>query len=211
MMVDENVKKAFSKVKEDMDLLKKELKSGKKAVSEQNKLLEALNSKIEVLLKDRGEKDEKSSFFDISRGNKGVDNNRQQSTINSQQWTTMIREAKQEAEVEKSVQTINQILTSRFDSLTDREFVVYITIYDLEKEKRDVYYVDIALRLKITESSVRSHVAHLLNKKVPLTRERYFNGKSLISIKKGFKNPEILDKLLKLRQKKNTQTTLFDL
>jgi|TARA_Y100000310_G_scaffold202483_1_gene202692 hypothetical protein len=209
--MDENIKIAFSRVKTDIDFLKQETKENKKAILEQKELLKALNTKIDKLLEVRLEKKENSSFFETSSGNEGVDNNRQQSTVNNGQWQTMIQEAKQEKEAERSVQTINEILKSRFDSLTDREFATYVTIYDLEKEKIDVTYADVALRLKLSESSVRSHISHLLTKKVPLTRERYFNGRSLVFIKKGFKDPEMLSKLIKMRQRKNTQTTLFDI
>jgi len=210
-MVNENIKIAFAKVKEDMDLLKKESNDYKSAISKQTKLLEALNGQIRQLLESKEEKEEDSSSFDFSIGNKGVDNNRQQSTINSQRSQTMIHNSGQLSEVEKSVQTINETLISRFDSLTDKEFATYVTIYELEKENGRVSYADIALRLKLSESSVRSHVAHLLTKKAPLSRQRYFNGRSSLYIKKGFKDPEIISKLLKLREKKNTQTTLFDI
>ena len=209
--MDENIKIAFLRVKEDIDFLKEESKKNKSAIFEQKELLKALNDKIDKLLEVKVEKKEESPFFEISSGNKGVDNNRQQSTMDDGQWQTTIQEEKQEKEVKKSVETINEILKSRFDSLTDREFATYVTIYDLEKEKIDVTYADIALRLKISESSVRSHIAHLLTKKVPLARERYFNGRSLVYIKKGFKDPEMLSKLIKMRQRKNTQTTLFDI
>src|SRR3989344_1405878 len=150
-MQDENVKKAFAKVKEDMNLLKEEINSNKIAVLEQNKALE-------------------------------------------------------------DIKNLNQTITFRFKSLTDREFSIFFTIYELEQEiGGDVTYIDLANRLNLTESSVKTHVNRILSKQIPIQKERFFNRKSSLSIKKGFKDPKMLAELIKLRRNPKAQTTLFDL
>lgn len=206
------IKEAFGKVKEDMELLKKEINTNKKAISEQNKVLEEIKGDLKEILKEKKEIKDNSAFFNVSIGNKGVVDDRRLSMVNSRRLSTMINDQQQATTTEEEVKNLNQTLTFRFKNLTDREFSVFLAIYELEQELGgDVTYVDLANRLNLTESSVKTHVNRILSKQIPIQKERFFNRKSSLSIKKGFKDPKVLSELIKLRRNPNTQTTLFDL
>ena len=211
-MQDENVKKAFAKVKEDMNLLKEEINSNKMAVLEQNKALEDIKSSLGLILKQNQENKDNNTIFNISSGNKGVVDDRQLSMVNSRRSSTMVVDDQRFTNTDEEMKNLNQTLTFRFKSLTDREFSIFFTIYELEQELGgDVTYIDLANRLNLTESSVKTHVNRILSKQIPIQKERFFNRKSSLSIKKGFKDPKMLTELIKLRRNPKAQTTLFDL
>src|SRR3989344_1838654 len=91
----ENVKKSFLKAKEDISNIENQFKELKELFSKQNKDILALSEKIEYFFKEIGKKEDKIDFFNSSIGNKGVVNNRQQSTVNDQQSSTMISNEQQ--------------------------------------------------------------------------------------------------------------------
>ncbi|MEK6903925.1 MAG: hypothetical protein AABW64_04760 [Nanoarchaeota archaeon] len=211
-MVDENVKNAFTKVKEDIDLLKQELNKNKKDFFEQKKILEDVNSKLDLILKDNDKKEVKNDFFNVSIGNKGVVDDRQLSMVNSRRLSTMIDDDQRSTTTHEDLATLNQTLILRFKTLTDREFSIFLAIYELERQLGgEVTYIDLANKLNLTESSVKTHVNRILSKRIPISKERFFNRKSSLSIKKGFKDPTIVAELIKMRHNPNTQTTLLDL
>ncbi|MBI2110099.1 hypothetical protein HYT58_02935, partial [Candidatus Woesearchaeota archaeon] len=153
-------------------------------------------AKIDELLRKPEDKD----LFFVSSGNKGVqayDVQRRTTTNDAVQYRTpTLDQLKNETE-------------ELFLSLTDREFSVFMAIYALEKEIKEVNYSDIANRLKIVPARVREYVGALLRKKIPINKERYYNGKVSLSVKKEFKDLNLQDKLIKFRQKPG-QTSLFD-
>lgn len=187
------VKSSFSKVREDIDSLRKDLDSLK---NEFFHLKNETTAKIDELLRKPEDKD----LFFVSSGNKGVqayDVQRRTTTNDAVQYRTpTLDQLKNETE-------------ELFLSLTDREFSVFMAIYALEKEIKEVNYSDIANRLKIVPARVREYVGVLLRKNIPINKERYYNGKVSLSVKKEFKDLNLQDKLIKFRQKPG-QTSLFD-
>ena len=98
------------------------------------------------------------------------------------------------------------LLENKFRSLTDREFSVFMAIYQLEEEKGKVGYLEIANMLEINETTVRNYITSLINKQIPIDKERIFNKKALFRIKKEFRELNLASNLLELRQQiqKNT-------
>src|SRR3989344_2294827 len=144
----ENVKKSFLKAKEDISNIENQFKELKELFSKQNKDILALSEKIEYFFKENSKKEDKIDFFNSSIGNKGVVNNRQQSTVNHQQsLTSEQKRANQPPFIRNSLDSINQTLTFRFKTLTDREFSVFLAIYELEKQLSEVTYADLANKL----------------------------------------------------------------
>ncbi|MDP1694581.1 MAG: hypothetical protein Q8L34_03500 [Candidatus Woesearchaeota archaeon] len=232
----ENVKKSFLKAKEDISNIENQFKELKELFSKQNKDILALYEKIEYFFKENSKKEDKIDFFNSSIGNKGVVNNRQQSTVNHQQSSTMQsneqqwisddqainnnqqqtltseqKRANQPPFIRNSLDSINQTLTFRFKTLTDREFSVFLAIYELEKQLSEVTYADLANKLSLTETTIRSCVNRLVSKQLPLTKERFFNKKTTLTIDKNFKELSLLNKLINIRSNNSDQKSLLDI
>ncbi len=194
------IKEAFVKVREDIDFLKKEINNNKKDLFNQKELSESLNKKIEEFLLLNNEIREELAFFKISTGNKGVSNNQQQST-------TISNNTKQASQLPTDAK-IDQTLTFRFKNLSDREFSVFLAIYEIEQEIGEVGFTELAHKLNLSESAIRNVVYNLLSKQIPLSKDRFFHKKVSLSIHKEFKGPKMIRELINLRQSQGEQTTL---
>ncbi len=117
-----------------------------------------------------------------------------------------------------SPQTLSSILsnlkeevTQTLTSLTDREVSLLLAIHDLESIGSEASYAYIAQKLKLSENTIRVIVMSLLNKGAPLIKERYFNKKVSLSLKKEFKELNLLQKLMALHSSSKSQKTLFEI
>ncbi len=212
----ENIKKSFQNVKDDIKKLKEDTEFYNEKIEEIKQNSTLLSEKIDRLLI-FFEKNENKPFFYSSSGNKGVVNNLQQSTTvynNDQQSSTMNDKqstTQNTKTLRKDLEKINEALTFKFKSLTDRELSVFIAIHDIEMEKNEVSYADIANKLNVTEPTVRGNVNRLLQKGLPVEKERFFNKKASLYISKDFKNLNLLTKIIELRKPSSIQKTLLDL
>ena len=186
---EENVKIAFSKVKEEINSFKSSLKDNNELLLEISKKLNELEKRI-ARLEDKGKigLENKEENY-ISTGNNGVvvDRRRPSSTPIDQQQT-LINDL------------INE-LDQKFKGLTKRELSVFMTIYQLEEESgfSGVTYRDIANRLKLSLSTTKGHVTSLLYKKMPIERQDLISGKSQFFVKKELRDLAIIKKLIELR------------
>jgi DNA-binding MarR family transcriptional regulator len=107
------------------------------------------------------------------------------------------------------VQTLKKDLESRFLSLTEAQFKVFMAIYRLEEElKAPVTYAELAKELLISQSAVRDYISDLVLRKIPLTKATSPNRKVYLTIKKEFRTLKMLENLLALRAKDHSQTRL---
>ncbi|MBS3145197.1 response regulator transcription factor [Candidatus Woesearchaeota archaeon] len=186
----ENVKNAFSKVKEEI----KEIKESSK---ENNKLLFELTRRLTVLEENNNDLNYKgikeAQRLPISSGNQGVLSNKQQQATTSNNTLSI------------SNQTFDE-LKGILKRLTDREISVFMTIYELEEELGfgKVSYKDIAERLKLSESAIRAYIMYLTNKGMPIGKGKLLNGKSQFFIKKWFRDLNLPIILLKPVNSKKT-------
>ena len=211
-MADPNIKRAFEKVKGDITNLQDAIKKQENAVLGQKNDLLSIKSLLEDLLKKNDKIEANLSFFNSSIGNRGVDDSQRQSTAtdDNQQWTT-IDDDSQQTTMEEAQETLDQPTVSRFKRLTDREFSTFLAVYELERLLGEVTYADLANKLNVTESTVRTNINELLNKKLPLTKKRFFNKKSFLGVKPPFNSHSVIAALMKARQDDNNQTSLSDL
>ena len=185
----ENVKIAFSKVKEEINNLKLAIKDNNDLLLEISKKLNELEKRI-ARLEDKGKigLENKEENY-ISTGNDGVvvDRRRPSSTTIDQQQT-LINDL------------INE-LDQKFKGLTKRELSVFMTIYQLEEESgfSGVTYRDIANRLKLSLSTTKGYVTSLLYKKMPIERQDLISGKSQFFVKKELRDLAVIKKLIELR------------
>jgi len=107
------------------------------------------------------------------------------------------------------IKTYKKELESRFLSLTDAQFRVFMAIYRIEERSNNsVTYAEIASELTLSQSSIRDYVSDLLLRKIPLTKHSSPNRKVFLSVQKEFKNLNILENLHALREKDLSQTRL---
>jgi len=182
---DDKIRNSFIKVREDIESLKREIEEIKKVLLMRNNdvlmLKEQIKAQNELIskLSDRIEQ--------ISTGNARV-NNDQQSLI-------MIHNDAQRS-------LVRPVTVERFRRLTDREFSIFMAIYQLEEEKGAAIYEDIAKMLGLTVVSTRVYVTDLINMGYPIYGERIFNRKMKLRISKEFREQNLISEVLALRESK---------
>ncbi len=191
MVIDEDgVKKAFLKVREDIQKLEEDIKNQKEVILAQQKVIEALNEQIGNVLTpianlEPNIKDSTKS----STGNEGVLST---VTVTATPLPTLFRQPFDNP--------ITEDIKNKFRSLTEREFAVFMAIYQLEEELNSlVTYSDIAKKLSLSRSSVRDHIGELILKNVPLVKMVSSDRKVSLSIKKDFRDLNIASQLLTFR------------
>jgi len=198
---EERIRNSFEKVRDDMGFLKNELERVKNRLDKQEEERNNIKSQISQILSFINEiKDNMSFFYKISSGNDGVINNHQQSS-------TIINDKQQ------SISAIKSDFEALFRGLTDREFSVFMAIYQLEEDlQAPVSYCEVSKILKITEITVRNYVNSMMNRGIPIEKHRQYNRKVSLSIKKDMRDLNLASKLLKIRQSGSaSQQTLFQL
>ena len=104
---------------------------------------------------------------------------------------------------------ITKDIKNKFRSLTEREFAVFMVIYQLEEELNyPITYADVARKLSLSRSSVRDHIGELLLKNAPLVKTVSGDRKVSLSIKKDFRDLNLVSKLLSFRNSPEGQRQL---
>ncbi|MDD5191754.1 MAG: hypothetical protein PHH54_05310 [Candidatus Nanoarchaeia archaeon] len=225
-MEEEKIKEAFSKVKQDILVLGNEISQIKSEIYEIKHLLEVFRNMLNtstlrqissthpvtptnnptIPYEIGGLKDQNLS---ISTGNEGVPTDRQTDRQTDNQ-THFLSEIPQKS-IEKDIQEASEILASldalkreirfKFKRITQQEMLVFSTIYQLEEQDPDnVTYRQIALKLKLSESSIRDYVLRMINKGIPIKKHRINNKKLILSISPELKKIATLSTIIKLRE-----------
>ncbi len=185
--LDENkLKIAFFNVKNDIISLKNELELIK---------AELLKIKEEITLKNKS-----------SSGNDGVVMtslyHRYDNVISSKHEMSPKK-------VNEDLEILDNSLKEFITSLSDREFLIFISIYNLEEEfNRPITYNDLFGRINLSSFSLRNAMGELLKKKAPIIKQKMHNSIVGFSIKKDFRALRIGDKILSFRKSFENQTLL---
>jgi len=244
-MNEDSLKKAFSKVKEDILSI--------------NARLDLIESKINELLAQatrvnpmnpinsnefQGFKPSKPQINEFSSGNKGVQsinhstnnqsfNNQSLNQSRFEQYTPQISENYEEKPKinqspinhqsitnqsvnqtnihSLSIQSLKKELESRFNALTNQEFLVFLTIYQLEEDLgRPVTYADLSSKLNLTSGCIRGYVSALIRKKLPIIKSKINNRTLTLAINPEFRDLGLKEKLTNLYYNQDPeQTRLF--
>lgn len=103
------------------------------------------------------------------------------------------------SEILDSLDTIKKEIRRKFKSITRQEMLVFSTIYAFESQNLDVNYKNVALKLSLSESSIRDYVQRIIKKGIPLEKEKLNNKKILLHISPELKKIAPLDTIIKLR------------
>ncbi|MFH1210299.1 MAG: hypothetical protein V1645_00100 [archaeon] len=229
---EEKLKIAFSKIKEDINNLKIEFDTLKEVIGRQQELLESLLSEM---AKNRQNSPDYGVFQGLpgtaSSGNEGVQTNKQ--TNNQTNKQTHPKQTNTSFPVLSSItenhemppsepfespktsspsfSSLKKDLLAKFGSLPKREFLIFLTIYQLEEDKGSVSYSDVAIHLKLSESGVRHYTFNLIKKGVPIQKRKINNKTTVLSVSPEFKEynlkKDLVDLYLHLDSK---QKTLMD-
>jgi hypothetical protein len=222
-MTNEALRNSFKKIKQEMEYLSSEISSLKKEIINLYEILYQIdlikNTKkaqniqssisttdIQQISENPADNPEYNKELNlkshISIGNEGVPADSQQ-TVNRQIiQENQLKDQKDKEEDSKISILIDNLKTDlkeKFKSLTKQEFLIFSLIYSLTEEFGEANYKDIALRSKLTESSIRDYVTRLEHKGIPLIKEKKNNKLVVIKVPKELRDLATLDSLTKLK------------
>ncbi|MBT3691392.1 winged helix-turn-helix transcriptional regulator [archaeon] len=147
-----------------------------------------------------------------SIGNEGVSTDRQtdRQTDNSTHNSTKITQNSSK-NIESNIQEATEILDSldrlkkqirlKFKKITNREMAVFSTIYQLEEQDpSNTTYKQIAKILHLSQSSIRDYVQRMINKGIPVKKEKINNKQVILSISQELRKIATLSTIIQLRE-----------
>jgi len=149
----------------------------------------------------------------ISIGNEGASTDRQtdRQTDNSTHFSPKIAQNQENKTIESDIQKATDILDSldalkkqirlKFKRVTQQEMLVFSTIYQLEEQTPNtVTYKEIALKLGLSESSIRDYVQRMIHKGISIKKHKINNKAIILSISPELKRVATLSTIIKLRE-----------
>lgn len=225
-MEEEKIKEAFLKVKQDMLILNNEFSQIRAEIQEIKQMLEVFHDKLNTSTLQQinptlpiTPTDNptvpyaigglKSPNLGISIGNDRVPTDRQTDTptdnpthflpgIPSKSIENSLLEA---SEIIASLDALKREIMFKFKRVTSQEMAVFSTIYQLEEQDRNNNtYRQIALKLHLSESSIRDYVHRMISKGIPIKKNKINNKKLILSISSELKKIASLPTIIKLRE-----------
>ncbi len=226
--MDDQIRVAFQKVKQDIDSIKEETNLLKQFLYENREKLSDLDKTIKELTVQIAKlslKEENNNPADnsknptyptqnpahnlpfnalkpqnlgISTGNRGVPTDRQTNQQTNQQTEKASFGAA--LDILNSLDNIKKEVRNKFKRITDQEFLVFSTIYQMAEEMDYVDYKSLSQKLNLTESSIRDYVGRLIKKGIPVEKHRINNKVIQLSISEKLKKIAPLPIIFKLRE-----------
>lgn len=237
------LKKAFTKVKEDISSLNDKLNRLENAI---NQLIVQNNKQNPLYFKENSPKTaQNTQIRQSSSGNEGVRsinhstvnqsfNNQSHTKHSIEQYIPQIstnytkkQETNQsfnnQSPINQShtkhslntqslnIQSLKKELEERFNTLTSQEFLIFLTIYQLEEDySRSITYNDLSNKLSLTSGCIRGYVSSLIRKNLPILKSKINNRTLTLSINPDFKDLNLKQKLTNLYYDQDPdQTKLF--
>ena len=226
-MVDQ-IREAFSKVKEEILDLKTQIRSITENLLEIKRTIldnhrqtnrqtrisldstqnQTHSTDTEEVKEDHTVGTSQDQNFSISTGNDGVQTDRptDQQTNTSIRKFVLIQEKQSRltrvekvAEILSSLDALKKELRTQFKRLTTQEMLVFSTIYQLTDEGISVDYSLLAKKINLSESSIRDYIQKIVKKGVPLLKEKENNKRVILSIPQAFKKIASLSTIISLR------------
>jgi len=212
----DKIKEAFKKVKEEIVFLKEEISFLRKSLIEiRNFKLKMRENAVEkgstnqqitsthpthLSTHDFSFKPLKDQISPVSIGNQGVptdkQTNRQTDTLEQNPQKRI--EIRDIIEILDSLDNVKKGIRLKFKRLTEQEFLVFSTIYQLDGTV-EVNYRILSKKLGLSESSIRDYVGRLIKKGVPLDKIKLNNKNIELSIPEDLKKIASLSTIMQLR------------
>jgi len=224
----DKIKEAFHKIKQDIDGLKGEMFFLKEYLVEIKEEIRNLNLKIDENPNHENQTDRHTNQTDrhiiptqepafkalnnqismISTRNVGVPTDRQ-TDRQTDRHRNLLNENVLNKQKNEEIHDIIKILDSldnvkkgirlKFKKLTEKEFLVFSTVYQLEGSM-DVDYKILSEKLDLSESSIRDYIGKLIKKGIPIDKVKLNNKNIKLSISEDLKKIVTLPTILQLRE-----------
>ena len=103
------------------------------------------------------------------------------------------------SEILDSLDNLKKEVRLKFKRLTEQEWLIFSTLYQLEEEAGNVDYRLLSKRLNLTESSIRDYIGRLIKKGIPIDKKKINNKNIHLFISKNLRNIASLQTILHLR------------
>jgi predicted transcriptional regulator len=212
----DQLKEAFKKVKEDIDSLRQEILSLSQEISEINAKLVSnslpthnanyptYNPEIPTNIK--------PITIDISpfsrlkpqnpvfsTGNEGVPTDKPTNQQTNQHTKIEENSMENALNILNSLDNIKKDIRLKFKDLTEQEFLVFSTLYQLEENDGTCDYKTLSEKLNLTESSIRDYIGKLIKKGIPVDKTKIKNKNIKLSVSPNLKKIVSLSTILQLR------------
>jgi hypothetical protein len=153
----------------------------------------------------------KTSNLRVSIGNDGASTDRQTDTstdtsthiykeISPKDEISVENDIFKAAEILDSLDSIKKDIRMKFKRLTSQEMAVFSTIYQIENENpEECTYKNLSLKLSLSESSIRDYVQRMIDKGIPIQKNKVNNKKIYLSISPELKKITTLPQIIQLR------------
>jgi len=189
--VEKNLKKSFSKVKEDLNSLKTDLNTQKELIL---KVLERLDTPREIALSIPASTYSPIKIPQEIRGSKQASKQSLSNHSNNPKITHF-----------------NKDLEELFFNLPKKQFLTFLVLYHLTEEYDQVTYENIATQMNLSEACIRGYISSLMKKGAPILKEKINNRVVHLSILKDFRDLNLKQKLESMYYKKDpNQRRLID-
>ncbi len=147
--------------------------------------------------------------LDSSIGNGGASTDRQtiRQTDNSTHFThntvpkSVDQHISEASEILEDLDSLKKEIRLKFKQMTTQEMLVFSTVYQLEEQGEiDIDYKKLALKLGLSQSSIRDYIQRITNKGIPIHKTKLNNKKISISISPELKKIASLNTILTLRE-----------
>ncbi len=156
-------------------------------------------------------KPQKAQNLPISSGNGGVPTDRQTNQQTDRQTQYLPQNYQKSLfpkdpnsmenalEILNSLDSIKKEIRLKFKDLTDQEFLVFSTLYQLDEEYGFSEYKTLSNILRLSESSIRDYVGKLIKKDIPIEKIKVNNKMVKLTISSNLKKIASLQTILQLR------------
>lgn len=114
------------------------------------------------------------------------------------------------SDLTKLMESLKSDLKDKFKVLTKQEFYIFSILFTLDKTQNTVTYRDLASKTGLTSSSIRDYVQRIIQKGIPLVKDKLNNKLTVLKIPPELRNLATLDNLMRIRGlQKDTDLTKF--
>ncbi len=222
----QKVKQDISSLKKETDSLRLNLTENRKKMIEMCEIVKRINKKIDVFNQNNITNTStdrhiisthpthtsthnlslealKEQNMPFSSGNQGASTDRQTDRQTDRHTPTSYGNT--ENSMEKALEILNSLdsikkeIRLKFKRLTEQEFLVFSTIYQLDEELGYSDYKLLSERLALSESSIRDYVGRIIKKGISVEKTKINNKCIKLNVSKKLKKIVSLPTILQLR------------
>ena len=168
------IKRSFGKVKEDINTLTTKIIA---IEAKLDKILDKLTEKTGKITNSVEFEEKRAPPVTLqksSTGNIGAQSFNH--SLDNQSFTNQTTTNPKSTIHSLNIQSLKKDIDSAFSSLTSQEFLVFLTIYQLEEDySRGITYGDLSSKIGLSEGCIRGYVSSIIRKNIPLDKVKINN------------------------------------